>query len=58
MAPSPEMAMYETARWKDMEDCLEEEGSCQEKAFQLIELVNESGEEEKDNAAVVVVRVR
>lgn len=50
--------LYETARWKDMEDCLEEEGSCQEKAFQLIELVNESGEEEKDNAAVVVVRVR
>lgn len=50
--------LYETARWKDMEDCLEGEGSCQEKAFQLIELVNESGEEEKDNAAVVVVRVR
>ncbi len=49
--------LYETARWKDMEDCLEGEGSCQEKAFQLIELVNQSEEEEKDNAAVVVMKL-
>lgn len=49
--------LYETARWKDMEDCLEGEGSCQEKAFQLVELVNQSEEEEKDNAAVVVIKV-
>lgn len=50
--------LYETARWKDMEECLEGEGSCQEKAFQLIELVNESREEDKDNAAAVVIKVR
>lgn len=49
--------LYDTARWKDMEDCLEGEGSCQEKAFQLVELVNQSEEEEKDNAAVVVIKV-
>lgn len=49
--------LYETARWKDMEDCLEGEGSCQAKAFQLVELVNQSEEEEKDNAAVVVIKV-
>ncbi|MCI8959391.1 MAG: SpoIIE family protein phosphatase [Lachnospiraceae bacterium] len=49
--------MYETARWKDMEDCLEGEGSCQDKAFQLVELVNRSEEEEKDNASVVVIRI-
>lgn len=49
--------LYETARWKDMEDCLEGEESCQEKAFQLVELVNQSEEEEKDNAAVVVIKV-
>ena len=48
--------LYETARWKDMEDCLEEEGSCQKKAFGLVELVNRSMEEDRDNAAVVVVR--
>ncbi|WP_143320632.1 PP2C family serine/threonine-protein phosphatase [Clostridium sp. HBUAS56010] len=50
--------LYETARWKDIEDCLEEEGSCQEKAFKIIELVNKSQEEEKDNAAVVVLQIR
>lgn len=49
--------MYETARWKDMEDCLEGEGSCQDKAFRLVELVNRSEEEEKDNASVVVIRI-
>lgn len=50
--------LYETARWKDIEDCLEEGGSCQEKAFKIIELVNKSQEEEKDNAAVVVLQIR
>ncbi|MDR1548427.1 MAG: serine/threonine-protein phosphatase [Hungatella sp.] len=50
--------LYETVRWKDIEDCLEEKGSCQDKAYQIIELVNKSREEQKDNAAVVVLRVR
>lgn len=50
--------LYETARWKDMEDCLEGEGSCQDVAYRLVELVNQSEEEEKDNAAVVVLRVQ
>lgn len=49
--------LYETARWKDMEDCLEGEGSCQDKAFRLVELVNQSEEEEKDNGAVVVIKI-
>ena len=49
--------LYEAARWKDMEECLEGEGSCQEKAYQLVELVNQSEEEEKDNAAVVLRQV-
>lgn len=48
--------LYETARWKDLEDCLGGEGSCQEKAFSMIELVNRSEEEGKDNGAVVVIR--
>ena len=50
--------LYETARWKDMEDCLEGEGDCQHKAYQLIELVNRSRKEDKDNAAVVVLQCR
>lgn len=49
--------LYETARWKDMEDCLEGEGSCQDKALRLVELVNQSEEEEKDNGAVVVIKI-
>ena len=49
--------IYETARWKDIEDCLEKEGSCQQKAFRIVELVNESQKEEKDNASVVVIKV-
>lgn len=50
--------LYETARWKDMEDCLEGAGNCQEKAYRLVELVNQSEEEEKDNASVVLIQVK
>lgn len=50
--------LYETARWKDMEDCLEGTGNCQEKAYRLVELVNQSEEEEKDNASVVLIQVK
>lgn len=50
--------LYEAARWKDIEDCLEQGGSCQEKAYKIIELVNKSQEEDKDNAAVVVLQIR
>ena len=50
--------LYETVRWKDIEDCLEVEGNSQKKAFAIIELVNKSQKEEKDNAAVVVLQVR
>ena len=48
--------LYETAKWKDMEDCLEGDGSCQDKAFRLVELVNASEAEEKDNGSVVVMK--
>ena len=49
--------LYEGARWKDMEDCLEQEGTCQEKAYALVELINQSEEENKDNASVVILKV-
>ena len=49
--------LYETARWKDMENCLEGKGSCQDKAYRLVEMVNQSEEEEKDNGSVVVIKV-
>lgn len=50
--------LYEEARWKDIEDCLEEEGTCQEKAYALVELVNRSKAEDKDNASVVILKVK
>ncbi len=49
--------LYEEVRWKDMEDCLEQEGTCQEKAYALVELVNQSEAEDKDNASVVILRL-
>ncbi len=50
--------LYEGVRWKELEDCLEGKGNCQEKAYALIELVNQSKEEEKDNASVVLLKVK
>lgn len=50
--------LYETVRWKDIEDCLEVEGNSQKKAFAIIDQVNNSQKEEKDNAAVVVLQIR
>ncbi len=50
--------LYETARWKDMEDCLEDAGDCQKKAYALIELVNRSQAADRDNASAVLVKCR
>jgi len=50
--------MYEGSSWKAIEECLEAAGKCQKKAFAMIELINQSKEEEKDNAAVVIIKVR
>lgn len=50
--------MYETVTWKNMEECLGRDATCQEKAYALVELVNQSMEEEKDNASVVVLKMK
>lgn len=50
--------LYEGAKWKDMEECLEKGGTCQEKAYALVELVNRSEAEDKDNASVVVLKMK
>ena len=49
--------IYEGVRWKELEDCLESGGKCQDMAFEMVELLNRSEEEDKDNGAVVVVKV-
>lgn len=48
--------LYETARWKDIEACLEGDDHCQEKAYRIIELVNQCQEEDRDNAAVMILK--
>lgn len=50
--------LYETAGWKEIEDCLGAKGSCQEKAYRIIDLVNNSKEQDKDNACVVVLKIK
>lgn len=50
--------LYDGTKWKELELCLEAGGSCQDIAYNMVDLVNDSVEEEKDNAAVVVLRVR
>lgn len=49
--------LYETARFPDIEKCLEGEGSPQDKAYRIIELVNQSDKDGKDNASVVILKV-
>lgn len=49
--------MYEGVRWNDIERCLEQDGTSQEKAFALVELVNQSEAEDKDNASVVILKI-
>lgn len=50
--------LYETARWKDIEACLEGGEQCQDKAYRIVELVNQCQEEDRDNAAVVLLEIR
>ena len=50
--------LYETVGWKEIEDCLGAKGSCQEKAYRIIDLVNNSKEQDKDNACVVVLKIK
>lgn len=44
----------ETAPWRQIEDCLGQAASPQEKAQQIIALVEESSREDKDNASVIL----
>lgn len=49
--------LYEGTSWKSLEDCLAVEESCEKKALNMIELINNSEEPDKDNASVVLLRV-
>ncbi|MFR4350219.1 MAG: PP2C family protein-serine/threonine phosphatase [Roseburia sp.] len=47
--------IYDLLGFKEIEEILAGDGSCQEKAFAVIELVNQSPVEEKDNASIVLL---
>ncbi len=47
--------IYELLGFKEIEDILAGTGSCQEKAFAIIELVNQNPTEGKDNASIVLL---
>lgn len=48
--------VYETVRWRDMEECLSQGGGCQLKAENIIKKIEQSGQKDKDNACVIVMQ--
>lgn len=49
--------IYRCVPWKELEAILGGKGDCQKKAFEVVERVNASADEQKDNASIVLVRV-
>lgn len=49
--------VHELLGFKEMEEILKETKNCQEKAFEIIELVNKNPGERKDNASVVLLGI-
>ena len=47
--------IYEGMDWKTIEDALGGNKKCQQKAFDIIEVINAAKREEKDNASIVLV---
>lgn len=49
--------LYEGIEWKAIEDMLSGKKKCQQKAYDIIELVNAGSRKEKDNASVILVEI-
>ncbi len=49
--------VYECLKWRDIEDILRVEAEAQDMALNIIEKVNDSPKEHKDNASVVLLRI-
>lgn len=47
--------IYELLGFKEVEEVLKEQGSCQEKALKIVEKINRDGSENKDNASVILI---
>lgn len=50
--------IYELLGFKEIEEVLEKQGSCQQMALEIIESVNQNKCESKDNASIILLRVR
>lgn len=49
--------LYEGIQWKTIEELLAGKKKCQQKAYEIIELINAGSRKEKDNASLVLVEV-
>lgn len=47
--------IFEGMDWKTIEEILAEKKKCEQKAYEIIEVINASGQKEKDNASIVLV---
>lgn len=50
--------VYDCLSWREIEEILAKGDTCEKAALEIIEAVNQSGDEEKDNASVVLLRYR
>ena len=48
--------LYELIPWKEIEDILSSGQDCQSMAYSLVEKVNQSSLQDKDNASVILLR--
>lgn len=49
--------IYELLGFKEVEEVLEKEESCQQKALEIIEKVNQNPSEDKDNASIILIDI-
>ena len=49
--------LYDGIDWKEIEDMLSGRKKCQQKAYDIIELVNAGSRKEKDNASIILVEI-
>ncbi len=47
--------IFEGMDWKTIEEMLAEKKKCQQKAYEIIEVINASSQKEKDNASIVLI---
>lgn len=47
--------LYEGMEWKAIEELLAGKKKCQQKAYEIIEMINAGNRKEKDNASIVLV---